>query len=73
MRRDFKIKQNNLVIGKVNNNRLRIVVAVIFLLFGGIIFKLYTLQIRQFDFYTAMAASQHEFYNELKPERGKFI
>ena len=71
MRRDFKIKQNNLVIGKVNNNRLRIVVAVIFLLFGGIIFKLYTLQIRQFDFYTAMAASQHEFYNELKPERGK--
>jgi len=73
MRRDFKIQHNNLWIGKVNNNRLRFVVAIIFLLFGSIIFKLYSLQIRQFDFYTALASSQHDVYSELKPERGKIF
>jgi len=71
MRRDFSAKNNNLVKNKVNNNRLRIVVAVIFLLFGALIYKLYGLQIKQFDLYTAIAASQHRVNSELKPERGK--
>lgn len=73
MRQNFKVKHNNLVLGNVNNNRLRIVVAIIFLLFGSIILRLYSLQIRQFDFYTAMASSQHDFFSELKPERGKIF
>ncbi len=57
--------------GKVNNNRLRLVIAVIFLLIGSLVYKLYSIQIRQFDLYTAMAASQHQVYSKLQPERGK--
>lgn len=55
----------------MNNNRLRLVIAVIFLLIGSLVYKLYSIQIRQFDLYTAMAASQHQVYSKLQPERGK--
>jgi cell division protein FtsI/penicillin-binding protein 2 len=57
--------------GKVNNNRWRLVVAIIFLLIGSLVYKLYNIQISQCDFYTAIASSQHQFYNQLIPERGK--
>jgi cell division protein FtsI/penicillin-binding protein 2 len=57
----------------VNNNRLRVVVAVIFLLMGSLLYKLYSVQIGQFDLYTAMASSQHQVYSKLKPERGKIF
>lgn len=55
----------------VNNNRWRLVVAVIFLLSFALIYKLYSIQIGQFDMYTALASSQHQVYNELSPERGR--
>lgn len=63
--------KNQVAGGKVNNNRLRLVIAVIFLLIGSLVYKLYSIQIRQFDLYTAMAASQHQVYSKLQPERGK--
>ena len=56
-----------------NNNRLRFVVAVIFLLTGALIYRLYHIQISQSDIYTAMAASQHEISSKLIPDRGKVI
>jgi len=56
-----------------NNNRLRLVVAVIFLLTGALIYRLYHVQINQSDLYTAMAASQHEISSKLIPDRGKVV
>lgn len=56
-----------------NNNRLRLVVAVIFLLTGALIYRLYHIQINQSDIYTAMAANQHEISSKLIPDRGKVV
>ncbi len=58
---------------KLNNNRLRVVVAVVFLLSGALLYKLFSIQIKQFDLYTAMASSQHRIYSEIKAERGKIF
>lgn len=61
--------------GKVrdNNNRLRLVVAIVFLLAGSLIYKLFNVQIAQFDWYTALASSQHQIYSKLKPDRGQIF
>lgn len=59
--------------GKLNNNRLRIVVAIVFLLSGGLLYKLFAVQIKQFDLYTAMASSQHQVYSQLKSDRGRIF
>jgi len=56
-----------------SNNRLRLVAAIIFLLSGGLIYRLYYVQINQSDVYTALAASQHEISSKLIPDRGKII
>jgi cell division protein FtsI/penicillin-binding protein 2 len=56
---------------RISNNRLRLVVAIVFLLSGALIYKLFSVQIRQCDIYTALASSQHQVYNQLAPERGK--
>ncbi|MFA6416843.1 MAG: penicillin-binding protein 2 [Patescibacteria group bacterium] len=71
MWRDTKHKNRSSI--AVNNNRLRLVVAVIFLLIGSLVYKLYSVQIGQFDMYTAMASSQHQIYSKLVPERGKIF
>jgi cell division protein FtsI/penicillin-binding protein 2 len=71
MWRDTKHKNRSNI--AVNNNRLRLVVAVIFLFIGSLIYKLYSVQIGQFDMYTAMASSQHQVYSKLVPERGKIF
>ncbi len=60
-------------INKISVNRLRLVVAIIFLLSGALIYKLFSVQIGQFDLYTALASSQHQVYSQLKPERGKIF
>lgn len=70
MWRDVTSK-NSLSWRGVNSNRLRFVVAIIFLFIGSLVYKLYSIQINQFDLYTAMAASQHQTNSQLKPERGK--
>ncbi len=66
-------KQRHSVKDAVNSSRLRLIVAVVFLLMGSLLYKLYSVQIGQFDLYTAMASSQHQVYSKLKPERGKIF
>ena len=56
---------------RINSNRWRLVVAIIFLFSGALVYKLFNLQIKQCDLYTAMAASQQQVSSQLKPERGK--
>jgi len=56
---------------KISANRLRLVVAIIFLLSGALVYKLFSVQIGQCDLYTALAASQHQVNSQLKPDRGK--
>ena len=56
-----------------NNNRLNLIIAIVFLLGGSILYKLYGLQVKEYDLYTALADSQHQLYSELKPERGKIF
>ncbi|MFA5754028.1 MAG: penicillin-binding protein 2 [Patescibacteria group bacterium] len=56
---------------KVSLSRWRLVVAIIFLLLGSLAYKLFSVQIKQCDLYTALAASQHQVHSQLKPDRGK--
>jgi len=56
---------------KNSNNRLRLVIAIIFLLAGSLIYKLFNVSIAQCDWYTALASSQHQIYSKLKPNRGQ--
>ncbi|MFA6194459.1 MAG: penicillin-binding protein 2 [Patescibacteria group bacterium] len=56
---------------RINSNRWRSVVAIIFLFSGALIYKLFNVQIKQCDLYTAMAANQQQVSSQLKPERGK--
>jgi cell division protein FtsI/penicillin-binding protein 2 len=58
---------------KLSFNRLRLVVAIIFLLAGALIYKLFNVQIKQCDLYTALASSQHQIYSKLKPDRGQIF
>ncbi len=57
--------------GTIDNNRWRLVVAVIFILFGAIVYQLFCLQVAQSDYYASLASNQHNYYNLLIPERGK--
>lgn len=53
------------------NNRINMVIAIIFLFVLAIIYRLYYLQIANHDLYTALAFSQHQVLNKLTPDRGK--
>ena len=55
---------------KISVQRWRLVVALVFLFSGSILFKLFSLQVREFDMYAAMAAGQQQVANVLRPERG---
>lgn len=57
----------------LGNNRLNIIMAIIFLLAGLIIFKLFSLQIYQYDLYVALASNQQTFYDKLIPKRGQIF
>ena len=54
-----------------DDNRVNLVMAIIFLLGVSIIYRLYALQILEHDFYVAKADAQHKSENILIPERGK--
>ncbi|PIR14021.1 hypothetical protein COV49_00320 [Candidatus Falkowbacteria bacterium CG11_big_fil_rev_8_21_14_0_20_39_10] len=54
-----------------NNNRINIIIAIVFLFGGLILYALYDLQVAKYDLYTALAVSQHQVYSQLEPERGK--
>ncbi len=60
-------------VGIAQNNRLNLIIAIVFLLGGSILYKLYGLQVREYDLYTALADGQHQVYSELKPARGKIF
>ena len=53
--------------------RLRLFVALIFLLLGAIIYRLYFLQIVQGDWYSELASNQHQISSLLQPARGKIM
>ncbi|MFP4514490.1 MAG: peptidoglycan D,D-transpeptidase FtsI family protein [Parcubacteria group bacterium] len=55
---------------KKYNNRLYFVVAVIFLLLSTLVIQLYTVQIKNHDYYSAMASGQHNISADLTPSRG---
>ncbi len=55
------------------DNRLKIAMAVIFLLAAAVAAKLFNLQVIQHDLYFALASSQQQVYNKLEPERGRII
>lgn len=56
-----------------NNNRLHLIMAIIFLLCGTLILRLFSLQVWQHDLFAALASDQHQVYNQLLPERGKIL
>lgn len=55
------------------SNRLSFGMAIIFLLFLGLIVQLFKIQVIDKDKYLALALNQHQILNELKPERGKIF
>lgn len=55
------------------NPRLRLFAALIFLLLGAIIYRLYFLQIAQGDWYAALASNQHQISSLLEASRGKIM
>jgi stage V sporulation protein D (sporulation-specific penicillin-binding protein) len=55
------------------SNRIRIVIAIIFLFAIVAISRLYWLQIEKNGYYTALAASQHEISSPLEPDRGRIF
>ncbi len=67
----WKKKQNNN--NKINNSRISLITAIIFLLAGAIIYKLIDLQILNYDLYCGLASDQHQVYNKLNPIRGKIF
>ena len=54
----------------ISSGRWRLVVAVVFLLSGALVYRLFSLQIKESDIYTAMAANQQQVSQKLLPERG---
>ncbi|MBU4216815.1 penicillin-binding protein 2 [Candidatus Parcubacteria bacterium] len=54
-------------------NRQKIVLAIVFLLAAGIIYRLFDLQVIKHDLYTKMASVQHQVYNKLMPMRGRIF
>lgn len=55
------------------DRRLKFIRVIIFLFAGVIALRLFSLQVLNHDFYSALAAGQHEIYEALFPERGKIF
>ena len=60
-------------ISSLSNNRLNLIIAIVFLLAVSILIRLFNLQVLKNDFYLFLAASQHQITNLLEPERGKIF
>ncbi len=58
---------------KINNSRINLIIAIIFLLTGCIIYKLFDLQVLNYELYYNLAANQHQIYSLLEPERGRIF
>lgn len=75
---NYKLQISNMIrrIGKKKkviwgNNRVNIIIAIVFLFGGLILYKLYDLQVARYDLYAALALDQHQVYSQLEPERGR--
>lgn len=55
------------------DRRLKIIKIVIFLFAGVIALRLFSLQILNNDFYSALAAGQHDIYKAIFPARGRIL
>ena len=67
----WKKSQRNF--NKINNSRINLIIAIVFLLFGFIIFKLFDLQVLNYELYYSLASDQHQIFNLLEPERGRIF
>jgi len=56
-----------------NNNRINLVIAIVFLLGASTLYQLFDLQIKKYDLYSALASNQHQISSELSPDRGKIF
>jgi len=52
------------------NLRLKVVFFLFFVAVAAIVQRLFVLQIKEHDYYAAMASDQHEIFQKLNPERG---
>ena len=69
----FKKRKHRKKPGMDYNNRINVVIAIIFLLGLAVVYRLYYLQVASHDLYIALASSQHQVSNKLEPERGKIF
>lgn len=69
----FGKKDKKKVRKKEINNRLYVIMAIIFLLVGSVIARLYNLQVSKYDLYIALASDQHQVYNKLEAKRGRIF
>ena len=53
--------------------RIYFLMTIVFLLSGGVLARLFILQIIQYDYYAALAQGQHQLYETLFPERGEIF
>jgi len=58
---------------KINNSRINLIIAIIFLLAGVVIYKLISLQVLNYDLYSSLASNQHQIYNLINPVRGRIF
>lgn len=58
---------------KINNNRINIIMAIIFLFGGLIILRLFSLQVMQHDYYLTLASNQQQISSLLEPKRGRIF
>jgi len=56
-----------------SNNRINIIIAIVFLLGITILYRLYDIQINKHDLYTDLALGQHQVSSQLKPARGRIF
>jgi len=53
--------------------RIYLLLIIVFLVGGGVLARLFSLQILQYDYYSALAQDQHQLYKTLFPERGEIF
>ncbi|MEI6596917.1 MAG: penicillin-binding protein 2, partial [bacterium] len=58
---------------KINNSRINLIIAIIFLLAGVIVYRLISLQVLNYDLYSNLASDQHQIYNLINPVRGRIF
>ena len=58
---------------QINNSRINLIIAIIFLLAGAVVCKLFYLQVINHQYYYDLAVRQHQVYSELLPQRGRIF